>query len=147
VALLPIKTYPQKILRCKSVPVTKIDDKIHKLIHDMKDTMYNAVGIGLAANQVGQLLQIIIVDISYEGNPLILINPKIIATCGKVSYKEGCLSIPNHFYYVNRHNQITVEALDINENPINIEASGLLAIVLQHEIDHLHGKLFIDYLE
>ena len=146
-ALLLIKTYPQKILRCKSIPVTKIDDKIHKLIYDMKDTMYNACGIGLAANQVGQLLQIIIIDISYEENPLVLINPKIITTNGKVSYKEGCLSIPNHFYYVNRYNQVTVEALDINENPINIEASGLLAIVLQHEIDHLHGKLFIDYLE
>ncbi|HBZ55397.1 MAG TPA: peptide deformylase [Syntrophobacteraceae bacterium] len=147
-ALLSIVTYPEEPLRSQTAPVEKIDHQIRKLITDMVETMYDAPGIGLAANQVGQLLQVVVIDLQREEQRglITLVNPRIVAAQGQVSFEEGCLSVPGYFAHVSRHEQVTVEALDVDGKPLLIEASGLLAVVLQHELDHLHGRLFIDHL-
>jgi peptide deformylase len=148
-ALLPIVTYPEEPLRRHAVPVENVDQKVHKLISDMTDTMYQAPGIGLAANQVGELVQVVVVDLrrdNDEHSPLALINPRIVAAQGEISFEEGCLSVPGYFAHVKRYQEVTVEALDVEGKPLRIEASGLLAVVLQHELDHLNGRLFIDHL-
>jgi peptide deformylase len=113
----------------------------------MAETMYNAPGIGLAANQVGKPQQVLVVDLQKpdcEQGLIVLINPKIVAAEGEVTYEEGCLSVPEFFAAVKRFNQVTVSGVDTDRKPVEIQASGLLAIALQHEIDHLNGKLFID---
>lgn len=148
-ALLSICTYPDPVLRKKATPVEDLDREIRKLIDDMAETMYGAPGIGLAANQVGKKQQVIVVDLQrpeYEGGLLVLVNPKIIAASGEITYEEGCLSVPEFFSHVKRYSDITVRALDQHAKPIELNASGLLAVVLQHEIDHLEGRLFIDHL-
>jgi peptide deformylase len=148
-ALLSIVTYPDEPLRRQAVPVGIIDKRLRKLISDMTDTMYEAPGIGLAANQVGELLQVVVIDVRRENDEsglLTLINPRIVAVQGQVSFEEGCLSVPGYYAHVKRYEEITVEALDIEGKPLRIEASGLLAVVLQHELDHLNGRLFIDHL-
>ncbi len=148
-ALLSICTYPDPVLRKKATPVETLDREIRKLIDDMAETMYGAPGIGLAANQVGKKQQVIVVDLQrpeYEGGLLVLVNPKIIAASGEITYEEGCLSVPEFFSHVKRYSDITVRALDQHAKPIELNASGLLAVVLQHEIDHLEGRLFIDHL-
>jgi peptide deformylase len=148
-ACLQICTYPDPILRRKAEPVTTIDREIRKLIDEMAETMYSAPGIGLAANQVGKRQRLVVIDLQrpeYDQGLVVLINPKIVAAGGETTYEEGCLSVPEFFSNVKRYEQVTVHALDKDGKPIEICASGLLAVVLQHEIDHLEGRLFIDHL-
>ncbi len=145
--VLDICTYPDPVLRMKASPVRTFDDNLRKLIEDMAETMYNAPGIGLAANQVGEPVQLLVIDLQkpdYEHGLIVLINPQIVASEGETTYEEGCLSVPEFFATVKRYDQVTVKAVDQHENPVQIQASGLLAIAIQHEIDHLNGKLIID---
>jgi peptide deformylase len=146
-ALLNICTYPDQILRVKASPVKTFDGSLCKLIEDMTETMYNAPGIGLAANQIGICQRVLVVDLQRpdcEQGLIVLVNPQVVAAEGEVVYEEGCLSVPEFFANVKRFNQITVRGFDEQQNSVEIQASGLLAIALQHEMDHLDGKLFID---
>ncbi len=146
-AILDILHYPDKRLRKVAKPVEKVDDSIKKLVDDMFETMYTAPGIGLAATQVNVHQQVIVIDISDEKNqPLCLINPEIIAEEGTESCDEGCLSVPDVYETVERSEKVTVKALDQNGDEYTLEAEELLAVCIQHEIDHLKGKLFVDYL-
>jgi peptide deformylase len=148
-AYLEICTYPDPILKQKAEPVDHVNSEIFRLIDDMAETMYDAPGIGLAANQVGKALKLLVVDLQrpeYEHGLLVLINPQIVRAGGETSFEEGCLSIPEYFATVKRAEEVTVRALNQHGNLIDIEASGLLAVVLQHEIDHLEGTLFVDRL-
>jgi peptide deformylase len=145
--ILGILHYPDKRLRTVAKPVEKVDDTIRKLVDDMFETMYNAPGIGLAATQVNVHQQVIVIDISPEKNqPLCLINPEIIAEEGTESCDEGCLSVPDIYEVVQRSEKVTVKALDQNGDEYTLQADELLAVCIQHEIDHLKGKLFVDYL-
>ena len=144
---LPILEYPDPRLRTKAQPVTVFDAVLQALVDDMFATMYEAPGIGLAASQVNVHKQLLVLDVSEEKNaPMVLINPKIVASEGSQTYQEGCLSVPGIFADVDRADRITVESLDRNGQPQNFEADGLLAVCIQHEMDHLIGKLFVDYL-
>jgi peptide deformylase len=146
-ALLNICTYPDQVLRVKAAPVTTFDRNLTKLIEDMAETMYNAPGIGLAANQVGEPIQVLVIDLQrpdYEHGLMVLVNPQIVAAEGEITYEEGCLSVPEFFATLKRYDRLTVRAIDGHKNPVEIQASGLLAIALQHEMDHLNGKLIID---
>ncbi len=146
-AILDILHYPDKRLRKVAKPVGNVDDSIKKLVDDMFETMYTAPGIGLAATQVNVHQQVIVIDISDEKNqPLCLINPEIIAEEGTESCDEGCLSVPDVYETVERSEKVTVKALDQNGDEYTLEAEELLAVCIQHEIDHLKGKLFVDYL-
>jgi len=164
-AKLEILTYPNPILREVSKPVTKFDSKLKTLITDMLETMYEAKGIGLAAAQVGELLQLLVIDIrpkdekgrryKYDDmteleqklpQPLTLINPQIVKGYGKTTFDEGCLSVPSFFDTVERFEKIDVKAKDENGKDITFTVDGLLAICIQHEMDHLSGTLFIDHL-
>jgi peptide deformylase len=146
-AILDILYYPDKRLRKVAKPVGNVDDSIKKLVDDMFETMYTAPGIGLAATQVNVHQQVIVIDISDEKNqPLCLINPEIIAEEGTESCDEGCLSVPDVYETVERSEKVTVKALDQNGDEYTLEAEELLAVCIQHEIDHLKGKLFVDYL-
>jgi peptide deformylase len=145
-SLLDIHVLGSPILRKETAPVQKVDDSLHRLIDDMFETMYAARGIGLAAPQVGRTEQLTVIDVDRE-RPLVLINPEILVADGGVAKaEEGCLSIPEIFGEVERPAHVIVRALDRNGAPFEVEATELLARCLQHEIDHLHGKLFIDYL-
>ena len=145
-----ILTEPDKLLRQVSKPVEKVGDLERELMKDMLDTMYTAKGIGLAAIQIGVPKRIIVMDISKEENkkkPMYFINPIIIKKNDeKVTYEEGCLSVPNQFAEIDRPSKCEVEYLDYNGNKQNLKAEGLLATCIQHEMDHLEGILFIDYL-
>ena len=145
-----IITEPNKILRQKSLPVNKVSIEEQRLMDDMLETMYNAKGIGLAAIQIGVPKRIIVMDISKnneKNNPMYFINPLIKNKVPETStYEEGCLSVPNFFAEVNRPKKCDVEYLDYNGNKKILNARGLLATCIQHEIDHLEGILFIDYL-
>lgn len=143
-SLLDIYCLGQPILRQETVLVREMTDDLRRLIDDMFETMHAARGIGLAAPQVGRTERIAVVDV--ENNPLVIINPEIIAEEGLEKGEEGCLSIPEIFGDVERATRVTVRALDREGSQIEIDASDLTARALQHEIDHLHGKLFIDYL-
>ncbi|MGP1930634.1 MAG: peptide deformylase [Arsenophonus sp. ET-YP4-MAG3] len=146
-SVLNILYYPDKRLRKIAKLVKKIDAKIQHIINDMFDTMYEEEGIGLAATQVNIHQRIIVIDISESRNEkLILINPVILKTYGKIEIEEGCLSIPKQRAFVPRAKWIKIKALDINGKIFKLEIDNLLAICIQHEIDHLNGKLFIDYL-
>jgi len=148
-ACLEICTYPDAVLRQDAQPIDRIDSEILRLMDDMAETMYDAPGIGLAANQVGRPIRLIMVDLQrqdYEHGLIVLVNPEIVAASGEITYEEGCLSVPEYFASVKRAGEVTVCGLDRNGKEIQIEASGLLAVVLQHEIDHLQGRLFIDHL-
>lgn len=146
-ALLDILIYPDPRLHEVAKPVTDVDDRIQKLIDDMAETMYDAPGIGLAAPQVNVLERIIVVDISENRDSLIaLVNPEVIESAGEVEYEEGCLSVPGIYASVNRGEKIRVRALDRSGEPFELDAEGLLSICIQHEIDHLDGKVFVDYL-
>lgn len=148
-SVLEIKKYPDKVLKTKAGPIIEIDSILQKLINDMTETMYAEKGVGLAANQVGILKRLCVVDVSpADGKiPLIaLINPEIIEKAGSEEAEEGCLSVPDYRAIVKRSEQILVRGTDRKGKPIEIEASGLLARVLQHEIDHLDGVLFVDKL-
>ena len=144
---LAILNYPDPRLHTVAKPVKEVNADIQRLIADMSDTMYAAPGIGLAATQVDQHVQLIIVDTSKEQNNLqVFINPKITAKNGLQDYEEGCLSVPGVYETVTRAENITVEALDANGNPFKLKADGLLAVCVQHEMDHLLGKVFVEYL-
>ena len=146
-AILHICTYPEKILREPTEPIANIDKEVEELAEHMAETMYQAPGIGLAANQVGVPKRLLVADIAPgqpESNLIVLANPEIIAAEGEVIIEEGCLSVPEYQAEVKRHEKITVRGLDLKGEEVEIEAEGLLAVVLQHEIDHLNGVLFID---
>ena len=146
-ARLPILEYPDPRLRMRAQRVTKVDAEIRRLIADMLETMYGAPGIGLAATQVDVHKRLLVIDVSDERNqPYCLINPEIVAAEGRASGEEGCLSVPGTYEYVERAQKIRVRALDTDGEPFELEAEDLLAVCIQHEIDHLDGKLFVDYL-
>lgn len=147
-AKLTILEFPDPRLRTKAKPVVHVDDNIRHIISNMFETMYDAPGIGLAATQVDVHQQIIVMDISEDKNePLVFINPVITVQNEEVdTYDEGCLSVPGFYETVERPIGVKVEALDKNGEPFVIEPEGLLAVCIQHEIDHLNGKLFVDYL-
>ena len=146
-ALLNILHFPDPRLRTKAVAVEKIDDEIHKLVDDMFETMYEAPGIGLAATQVNVHKRVVVIDTSEaKDQPLALINPEIIALDGEEEMDEGCLSVPGFYETVRRAEKVKVKALDRGGAPFELETDGLLAVCIQHELDHLDGKLFVDYL-
>ncbi|MET0103989.1 MAG: peptide deformylase [Sedimenticola sp.] len=146
-AILEILHFPDPRLRTKAKPVNSVDDAVRKLVDDMFETMYKAPGIGLAATQVDVHKRIVVIDLSEERDqPLCLINPEIIAKEGVEEMEEGCLSVPDISEKVSRADRVKVSALDRDGNPFELEADGLLAVCIQHELDHLDGKLFIDYL-
>ncbi len=146
-ALLHILRYPDSRLRLISTPVASVDEGIRQLIDDMLETMYAAPGIGLAAPQVEVAKRIIVVDASQHGDaPLCLINPEIVEHEGAVLQEEGCLSVPGFHENVQRAERIKVRALNRDGQPFELEADGLLSVCIQHEADHLDGKLFVDYL-
>ncbi|MFT4711791.1 MAG: peptide deformylase [Candidatus Azotimanducaceae bacterium] len=146
-ALLEILEFPDSRLRTKAKTVKDIDGRIARLADDMLETMYAAPGIGLAASQVNVHQRLIVIDISEDkSEPLILINPEIIAMDGEIETNEGCLSIPGFYEPVDRFLAITVEAIDRAGKPFTLDATELLAVCIQHEMDHLEGKLFVDYL-
>lgn len=146
-ALLTVLRYPDPRLHKIAQPVAQVDDAIRRLIADMAETMYAAPGIGLAATQVDVHRQVIVIDASEGKNDLmVFINPRIVASSGMQECEEGCLSVPGIFDRVKRAEKITVQALNRDGNPFGMEADGLLAICIQHEMDHLQGKVFVDYL-
>jgi len=145
--LLPILQYPDPRLHAVAAPVTRVDDKIRRLIKDMADTMYAAPGVGLAATQVDVHRRVIIVDISETHDQLkVFINPEIIARSGASDCAEGCLSVPGIFEKIQRSERIRVRALDAHGRPFELDAEALLAVCVQHEMDHLEGKVFVEYL-
>ncbi|HEU4487465.1 MAG TPA: peptide deformylase [Povalibacter sp.] len=146
-ALLPILEFPDPRLRTRAEPVDKVDAALRRLIDDMFETMYAAPGIGLAATQVNVHKRLLVIDISESRKePLALINPEIIAREGVEETEEGCLSVPGIYDKVTRAERIRVRALDRDGKQIEFDADGLLAVCIQHEMDHLEGKLFVDYL-
>jgi peptide deformylase len=146
-SILTILEFPDERLRKKAVAVQTVDRNIKKLVDDMLETMYSAKGIGLAATQVNVHQRIVVIDVSEEkDNPLCLINPEIIEKDGSEESEEGCLSVPGFFEKVKRAEKIKVKALDKEGKPFELEADDLLAVCIQHELDHLEGKLFVDYI-
>jgi len=146
-ARLDILHYPDARLHTIAKPVALVDARTRKLIDDMSETMYAAPGIGLAATQVDVHERVIVIDISESHDQLrVFINPEIIAQSGREESEEGCLSVPGVFDKVERAEQITVRALDRDGKPFELKADGLLAVCIQHEMDHLMGKVFVDYL-
>jgi peptide deformylase len=143
-AILDIRVLGDPILREQTVPVTEFTDELQTLIDDLFATMHAAEGIGLAAPQVGRRERVAVVEVDEQ--PLVIINPEIVSPAGSAKAEEGCLSIPDIYGSVERPERIVVRALDRHGNPFELEASGLLARCIQHETDHLNGKLFIDYL-
>lgn len=144
---LEILTFPNPRLRQVAKPVTQVDDRVQRHIDDMFETMYAAPGIGLAAIQVGIPLRLVVIDVSEQHDqPLCLINPAILAKEGEEEMDEGCLSVPGFYETVRRAERVRVRALDRDGQPFELETDGLLAVCIQHEIDHLDGKLFVDYL-
>ena len=145
--MLTILEFPDPRLRTKAQPVTTFDKALQELIDAMFATMYAAPGIGLAATQVNAHKQLLVLDVSEEKDqPLVLINPKVIERDGVQVYQEGCLSVPGIFADVERAEHIVVEALDRHGQALNLEAHGLLAVCIQHEMDHLKGKVFVEHL-
>lgn len=146
-SLLPILRFPDVRLRKVAAPVRQIDDGIRRLVADMAETMYEAPGIGLAATQVDVHRQIVVIDISEEKNDLrVFINPVIERSEGCQTGEEGCLSVPGIYDKVDRAEKVTVHYLDLEGNDQVLEAEGLLAVCIQHEIDHLNGRVFVDHL-
>jgi len=145
VSLLDVRVFGDPILRQETTPIAAVTDEIRRLIDDMFETMYAAKGIGLAAPQVGRLERVAVIDIG-EDNPFAIINPETVLTEGSVKGEEGCLSIPEVYGDVERSARVVVRAIGRDGEPFEVDATELLARCLQHEIDHLHGKLFIDYL-
>lgn len=151
-AVLPIVVAPAKVLKTRAQEVEKVDATIAQLMDDMLDTMYDAPGIGLAANQIGQLVRVIVVDVADKESgesaaPLQMANPEVIWESDDLSsYQEGCLSLPDQYGDVERPASVKVRYLDKENNPQELEADGLLATCIQHEIDHLDGVLFVDHM-
>jgi len=146
-AILDILHFPDPRLRTVAQAVTNVDASVRQLIDDMFETMYSAPGIGLAATQVNVDKRVVVIDVSDDKEqPLCLINPEILELSGAEEMEEGCLSVPGVYETVQRAEQVRVRALDRDGQPFELEAAGLLAVCIQHEIDHLDGKLFVDYL-
>ena len=146
-ALREILHFPDPRLRLRAEPVVEVDDTIRVLVDDMFETMYAAPGIGLAATQVNVHKRVLVADVSEDrSQPVALINPEIIEADGCEITEEGCLSVPGYFDRVERPGHIRVRALNVDGKPFEMEADGLLAVCIQHEMDHLQGKLFVDYL-
>jgi len=145
-AVVPIRVLPDPVLRQKAKRVRNIDSSIKKLIEDMRETMHATGGVGLAAPQIGVSLRVIVVGIPGEED-MVLINPEVVRRKGERLLNEGCLSVPGYFGEVKRAESVTVKGLDLNGKEIRIKATGLLAEVLEHEIDHLNGVVYIDHLE
>jgi len=145
--LLPILRYPDVRLHKIASPVTVFDDSLKKLVGDMAETMYEAPGVGLAATQVDVHKQVVVVDVSERRDSLVvLVNPEIVEAWGVSDIEEGCLSVPGIYDTVERAERIRVRAWDKNGNAFTLEAQGLLAVCIQHEMDHLKGKVFVEYL-
>ncbi len=146
-AILEVLSFPDERLRTVAKPVESVDDEIKQLVADMFETMKEENGIGLAATQVDRHVQVVVMDVSEEQDtPRVFINPEITSKEGSTISEEGCLSVPGNYAKVERAESITVKALDAEGQPFELEADGLLAICIQHELDHLKGKLFVDYL-
>lgn len=146
-ALREILTYPDERLRTPAEPVAEVNDEIRQLVEDMAETMYAAEGVGLAANQIGVLKRIFVIDIAGEDEPSdlkVFINPEIVEADGIQTYTEGCLSFPGAREDIKRAESVRVRALDVNGNSFELEADGLLAVAIQHENDHINGVLMID---
>ena len=146
-AVLNIRTLPDPILRQKARRVTRIDDKLQQLIDNMIDTMRDAQGVGLAANQVGSLQRVVVIEIPEDEQVYVLINPEITRRQGERVVEEGCLSIPGYRGELSRSVKVRVRALDRNGQTIKIKAEGLLAQALEHETDHINGTLYVDHLQ
>ena len=146
-AILDILHFPDPRLRNRAAPVERVDDSVRRLVQDMFETMYQAPGIGLAAIQVNDPRRVVVIDISDQRDqPLCLINPEILERDGVEEMDEGCLSVPGVYEKVQRADRVRVRALNQQGEPFELEAEGLLAVCIQHEVDHLDGKLFVDYL-
>jgi peptide deformylase len=146
-AQLNILRYPDPRLKKRAAAVRKVDDRIRKLVRDMAETMYTAPGVGLAATQVDVHQRVIVIDIAPAmNNLLVLINPEILEREGESTFEEGCLSVPGIYDKVERADRIKVRALGTDGESFEIEADGLLAVCIQHEMDHLEGKMFVEYL-
>ena len=146
-ARLPILEYPDPRLRIRAEPVTKVDADIRRFVEDLFETMYAAPGIGLAATQVNFHKRILVCDVSSDHTePHCLINPEILSSEGTTNSEEGCLSVPEFYDFIDRAAKIKVRATNRDGKPFDLEAEGLLAVCIQHEMDHLEGKLFVDYL-
>ncbi len=146
-ALLPILRYPDPRLHTRAAPVREVDDAVRKLIADMAETMYEAPGIGLAATQVDVHRRIVVIDVSEDKSALLaLINPEIISRSGEQICEEGCLSVPGIYDKVARAEKVRVQALNQLGERFELDAEGLLAVCIQHELDHLDGKVFVEYL-
>ena len=147
-SLLTILEYPDLRLRKRASPVAEVTEALRRIIDDMLETMYAAPGIGLAATQVNIHKRLLVLDVSENKNtPMVFINPQIeVLDPEPLGYEEGCLSVPGYFDLVSRPKKVKVKAIDRHGQPLEMEAEGLLAVCLQHEVDHLDGKLFVDYL-
>jgi peptide deformylase len=147
-AKLTILEYPDPRLRTRAAPVPHVDDALRKLVDDMLETMYAAPGIGLAATQVNVHKRVLVTDVTQDGSrPLVFVNPELVERQGSTEAEEGCLSVPGIYDTLNtRAERIVVRALGRDGKPFELEADGLLAVCVQHEMDHLEGKLFVDYL-
>ncbi len=146
-AILDVLSFPDERLRTVAKPVEDVNDEIKQLVSDMFETMKDENGIGLAATQVNRHVRVVVMDVSENQNePRVFINPEIIRKNGSTISEEGCLSVPGNYAKVERAESITVKALNENGEAFELDAEGLLAICIQHELDHLKGKLFIDYL-
>lgn len=148
-AILQILHHPDPRLRQKAQPVTVFDATLQRLIEDMFETMYAAPGVGLAANQVGLPKRLAVMDCADKGadpQPMVIINPEIVDVSDEQVMEEGCLSVPDYSDNIKRYNRLRMKALDRHGKPFELEAEGLMAQAIQHEIDHLDGKLFVDYL-
>ncbi len=146
-ALLPILRYPDPRLHTRAAPVREVDDAIRKLVADMAETMYEAPGIGLAATQVDVHLRVVVIDVSEDKTGLLaLINPEIISRSGEQVCEEGCLSVPGIYDKVARAEKVRVRALNQQGETFELDTEGLLAVCVQHELDHLDGKVFVEYL-
>lgn len=146
-AVLDVLRFPDERLRTVAKPVEGVNEEIKQFIEDMFDTMRAEKGIGLAATQVNRHIRLVVMDVSEDqDNPLVFINPELLEKEGSTISEEGCLSVPNNYAKVDRAEKVKVKALDRDGNEFELEADGLLAICIQHEMDHLMGKLFVDYL-
>ena len=145
-AIYPIRTFGDPGLRMETKPVEDIDQRVHSLVRDMIETMYEAPGIGLAANQIGVTRRIAVFDAQDELGPRVMINPEVVETAGDWDYDEGCLSVPERYWEINRPAFARVTALDLDGETVEYAGDGLLGRVLQHEIDHLDGHLLLDRL-
>ncbi len=145
-AIYPIRVFGDPVLRMDTKPVENIDEKVRALVRDLIETMYEAPGVGLAANQIGVARRVAVFDVQDDLGPRVMINPQVVETAGEWEYEEGCLSVPDRHWEVNRPAFSRVTALDLNGDPVEYAGDGLLGRVLQHEVDHLDGLLLLDRL-